>query len=343
MKKKIAVLWPYLYQDFEESGTNWGPRLVWIIKALKQNGYEVQQHPNFVQKFPGTVPYKDSWECDLVIYNHAEKSEIIGEGIINAKKTWFFKPTVPDNKQTTLDELGYGSYSSPTYNKPEFEVYSQEEVDHFFNTKVKKWKNTNECKFGKNYFPKSDTPREDTDYVLILGQTSGDTVVERQDWGSYNNKLIMVIRELNSQTKDKIVVKLHPYTNGVGYDSEKDFNYIEDLTKIIKEISPEIEVISDNTSIHSLLPNAKYIMTANSGAGLEAMMYHKPIISFGFPEYHWITYDLRKVCDIHRAIKTDEWFDKELSDKYLYWYMTKYCIYNQASTNNRVKELLENE
>ncbi len=32
-------------------------------------------------------------------------------------------------------------------------------------------------------------------------------------------------------------------------------------------------------------------------------MHSKPMISFCFPEYHWVTYDLRKICDINKAIE----------------------------------------
>ena len=72
------------------------------------------------------------------------------------------------------------------------------------------------------------------------------------------------------------------------------------------------------------------------------MMYDKPIISFCFPEYHWVTYDLRKTCDIWSALDLT-WFDLAAQRKFLYWYMEKYCFYDYNTAERRVKELLEEE
>ena len=84
------------------------------------------------------------------------------------------------------------------------------------------------------------------------------------------------------------------------------------------------------------------MLVGNSGAGFEAMMHDKPIISFCFPEYHWVTYDLRKICDLHAAIGLD-WFNKASQRRFLYWYMEKYCFYDYNSAKRRIDDLLEEE
>jgi hypothetical protein len=342
MTKKIAVLWPYKFSDFSPGTNNsWEKRFNWIVDALIKEGYEVQKHPDFIIDVPNSVPYIGRDNTDIVVYNHADISEIRPEEkVIKAKKTWFFKPTVPDKKQCTLDELGYGSYSTPTYEKPDFENIPKEEVATFFKTVVKSWKTKNESKWGRNHFTKKSQAKRKSGYYLILGQVFMDSVVARQDWYSYSMKLEAIVQELVQCTDDPIVVKLHPYTNGEHYDISQHPDIASEMAEKLKRYSPQIEVITDFTSVHSLLPKAKCVFVGNTGAGFEAMMHRKPIISFCFPEYHWVTYDLRKVCDIHRAIKTKEWFNSELSDKYLYWYMRKYCFYDEKSAHRRVKELL---
>ena len=335
--KKTAVLWPYRFGNRWRL-SSWEKRMIWVTKGLQKLGYDVLVHPGLKVIIPGSKPYKKESECDIVIYNHADISEIRGD-VIKAKKTWFFKPTVPDKNQTTLDELGYGSYSSPTYNKPDFENISQDKVDNFFDTVVKKWIKQNPSKWGNNHFKQSDY--EYDNYYLVLGQVFNDSVLTRQNWGSYTTTLISIIRELNVWTQDKIVVKLHPYTNGIKYKKGKDFDYAADFEKQIKSINSNIEVISDFTSVHSLLEKAKAVIVGNSGSGFEAMMYRKPIISFAFPEYHWVTYDLRKICDVHNALKVGNWFNSNLSDRYLYWYMREYCFYDEESAYCRVKSLLK--
>jgi len=116
----------------------------------------------------------------------------------------------------------------------------------------------------------------------------------------------------------------------------------EHLTKRMEDFSPRVKVYSDFSSIHSFIPKARCVFVGNSGAGFEVMMHDKPIISFGQPEYHWVTYDLRKTCDIYNAIKLD-WFNPDSQRKFLYWFMEKYCFYDGASAERRVDDLLEEE
>ena len=41
------------------------------------------------------------------------------------------------------------------------------------------------------------------------------------------------------------------------------------------------------------------------------------------------------------AIDTEEWFDVQKSDNFLYWYMDEYCFYDYNSALRRIKFLLE--
>tara|TARA_Y100000593_G_scaffold94302_1_gene192785 strand:+ start:21894 stop:22958 length:1065 start_codon:yes stop_codon:yes gene_type:complete len=342
MSKPTVVLWPFKYKDLRTNDNapsySWETRIKWVCEALQEKGYDILQHKEFLADIPGAKEYENQKECDVVIYNHCDTSEIRGN-VIKAERTWFFKPTVPDVFQTTLDELGYGSYSSITYDKPEFERVDMQSVNYFFESKVKNWINKNDSKWGKDHMPaRHDIKIED--YYLVIGQCGGDSVVNHQDFGSYFTKLKLIIAELSRVADRPIIVKLHPYTNGKDYVPGVDKNYISELTAEIKSINENIIVYGDFSSIHDFIPNARCIFVGNSGAGFEVMMHHKPIISFCFPEYHWITYDLRKTCDIHNAIKIENWFDQELSDKFLYWYMEQYCFYDKTTAKDRVEELL---
>ena len=122
-----------------------------------------------------------------------------------------------------------------------------------------------------------------------------------------------------------------------------DEDFIKKLTSRYSKISKKVIIIGDFSSVHNYLPSCEFVVVGNSGAGFEAMMHHKPIISFCYPEYHWATFDLRKLCELRNAIATEDWFDKEGSDKFLYWYMREYCFFNEESAHSRVKELLSAE
>lgn len=338
---KTAVFWPFVYENhLGNASWSWAIRFQWLAKALQEEGFSIVQHPKFLCDIDGAIEYKGEEKCDLVVYNHCDVTQIKGD-VIKADRTWIFKPTVPDDFQTTLDELGYGSYSSITYKKPDFENVSEEEVKNFFDTRVKSWVENNTSKWGNDHFKQIDSLELSEGYYLVLGQCGGDSVVNHQDFGSYFVKLKKIIDYLIDLNDRHVVVKLHPYMNGKDYIEGKDEDVITNFIDSYKPLKEKVTLFGDFSSIHSFLPNAYCVVVGNSGSGFEAMMHHKPVISFCYPEYHWVTYDLRKLCDIWRAVKVEDWFDREASDKFLYWYMDKYCFYDEQSARNRVKELLK--
>ena len=171
----------------------------------------------------------------------------------------------------------------------------------------------------------------------MLGQCDGDEVVTRHDFGSYVTKLEQVVRELARVDPERdIVVKLHPYMDG---EFAKDNVFSNSIKQKLSVISPKVRVYTGKSNIHNFIRNARCVLMANSGAGFEALMHHKPIIAWGFPEYHHVCYDLRHLASLMQAIKLD-WHDPKKSDQFLCWYMEKYCFYDLPSCERRVKELL---
>jgi len=341
---KTALIWPFRYKDIRVYPNNerwaWQTRLGWACEGLRSEGYTILQHPELLADLGETSEYENQSEVDVLIFNHCDSAERpVKECPVNFTHRWFFKPTVPDGFHTTLDTLGYGSYSSITYEKPSYEFVHRSLVNAFFETQVQEWINNLDSKWGSSLFLNKEISVQN--FHLVIGQCGGDAVVTRQDIGNaYFQKLKSIIQELDANTDNLILVKLHPYTNGPDPNQKPDIR--TDLTNDYQAISPKIKVISDFTSVHSLLPHCRDVIVGNSGAGFEAMMHRKPIISFCYPEYHWVTYDLRKVCDIGNALETDKWFDEKASDQFLYWYMREYCFRDQESANRRVKQLLHN-
>jgi hypothetical protein len=330
-----AVIWDYKYSDMM---VTWVRQMTWLVNAMKFHGIDVKLHRGMkctgLENLPKYEPSKDKG-VDICVYNHADISHLTGN-ILPVQKNWFFKPTVPDNSHTTLDALGYGPFSSITYERPDFENSSQEDVDKFFSTTVKGWLDRKDTKFGRRFENREESVPYD-DYYLVCGQCYGDETVVRHDFGSHALKLGQVIKELTRvDEKRMVIVKLHPYMNG---EFQKDTRLSDEAKKKFEEISPRVKVYTSKSNIHSFIKKARCVLLANSGSGFEAMMHHKPIITWGHPEYHWVTHDLRHLANLIRAIKLD-WFDAKKQDKFLYWYMEKYCYYNQETANRRVGELL---
>jgi hypothetical protein len=315
----------------------------WLINSLLHEGIEVKPHSNFksngIERLEKYNPEKDN-DVDICIYNHTDESMIIGD-VLKAKQNWFFKPTVPDEVHVTLDILGYGPYSSITYKKPTFEDAAfKYQIREFFNNKVKNWVDSKISKWGDKLSQVQEIPEDN--YYLVLGQCGGDSVVTHFDFGHYFTKLEHIVKELVRVGDRQIIVKLHPYTDGEEgtAGSFKNFEFSLKLQKTLESISPKVKVYIGKISVHNFIQKAYCVFLANSGAGFEVMMHHKPLIVWGLPEYHWTSYDLRHLADIRNAIKL-EWFNKDKQDRFLYWYMEKYCFYNQKTCDRRVKELLE--
>lgn len=329
-----AIIWNYRFDDMKET---WFRQVQWLVSSLQREGIEIKVHKDFKCKGLEDLPRYDCATdnpCDICIYNHATIANLTGN-VVKARMNWFFKPTVPDEFHTTLDDMGYGPYSSIAYEKPDYENV---DITGFFDTQVKDWINKKATKFN-NQFYKFDNEVQEVpydDYFLIIGQCGGDEVVTQHDFGSYFIKLEQVIKELVRISERTIVVKLHPYTDG---EKAKDNAFSSSLKEKYRAIDSRVKVFDGKTNIHTFIEKSHCVLLANSGAGFEVMMHRKPIIAWGYPEYHWVTYDLRHLADLNKAIKLD-WFDREKSDKFLYWYMERYCFYNQQTCDNRVRELL---
>jgi len=328
-----AVIWNYKFSDMKET---WSEQILWIIEALNSLNVTVKKHKDFICKGTENLAVYNHLidnPCNICIYNHTDASNIIGN-VVKANTNLFFKQTVPEVKYSTLDTLGYGPYSSITYKKPDFNSVDKQTVDNFFNTKVKKWITTKSTKWGK-YFKNNEEVIKENNYILVLGQCGGDEVVTRHDFGVYFVKLESVVRELSRITNEKIVVKLHPYTDGLKATND---NLTQTLKAKLMNAGNNVIVYTGMTNVHSFIEKSKCVILANSGSGFEAMMHNKPIISWGFPEYHWVTYDLRHLCDLKNAIQLD-WFNLESQRNFLYWYMEKYAFYDKETCFKRVSEL----
>ena len=332
-----AVIWAYKCTNITAI---WSQQMAWLVNALQANGITTLRHPELVcASIDGLKKYNPliDTDIDICVYTHTDSAHLP----INAIKAvnWFFKPTVPDELHTTLDTLGFGPYSSITYEKPDFENV---EVGDFFETKVRKWIETRVNKWGNNLAEELTIPFKD--YNLVLGQLGGDVVVTQHEFGEYFSRLTAIVSEVARITKRHIVVKLHPYTGSEDNTKAtyKSNEFARRLQMKLEGIAEYVHVYTGKINVHNFIRNSRCVILANSGSGFDAMMHRKPIIAWGYPEYHHVAYDLRHLADLKNALKL-KWFDVEKQDKFLYWYLEKYCYYDQATANNRVKELLEKE
>ncbi len=305
----------------------------WIASALQEAGFRVERHEG-LECCTHLPVYANQPHVDLVVYNHTDVEKVHGMFPITSDMTWFFKPTVPDEDHATLDRLGFGPFSEITYTKPDYLSVKTEDVENFYNTQVREWVESKSSKWGLKQFESGTKPKA-KDYVLIVGQMIVDEVVNHHALGGHAHHVWSLVEEVRRVSDKPIVVKLHP---------RQKVDWPEGNAKMREGIEKldlgNIEIYDDYGSIHDFLPEASHMITASSGSGFEAMMHDVPLITFGHPEYHWETFDLRKRCEMRRALDTDTWYSKENTRKFLYWYMQEYCFFDFLSAKRRVNYLL---
>ena len=248
---------------------------------------------------------------ELNIYNHCHVSEV------HTNNNIIFKPTAPTSRHFALDTLGYANSSSLAFNKPKFEwKRNWGIINGFIETKSNKWDDSILLKWRK---PKQ-IPK---DHILVIGQMPDDETVHGFGFGDHIAKLKMIVDKLHGENA---VIKLHPrYKNPVIVKEWKDAGHT---------------VIDGYITIHDVLPHTRVAIIDNSTAGIECLIHQVPVISYGWPEYHWATKKLQSLTELPDLIKHLDWYDKEYADNFISWYIHEYLCDDVESTKKRINGIL---
>ena len=263
-------------------------------------------------------------EADLNFYNHISHWP-------RTKDTIIIKPTAPTNKHFALDSWGYANDSKIAYIEPDWmnpfdyqmnykrdKEYIQELIDK----KSNKWDESILLKWRK---PKVKIPEE---HILIIGQQPHDETVNGFGFGDHWKKLSQIV---NAIEDGPIVVKLHPAMD-------------RDIQMRAKEIEKwkerDITVITDYVSIHDVLPHTRVAVLENSTAGIECMMHIVPIISYGYPEYHWVTEKIQTLPHLKSAIRDTSWYNQKENEMFIHWYINRYLCTDVETAKLRIQNIL---
>jgi len=266
-------------------------------------------------------------EPDLHIYNHTARDlepDMPENSII-------FKPTAPTSKHFQICDLGYANSSRITFEEPGYKGFiwtkniSWSYIEKMVEDRSNKWDDSILLKWERA----KNVP---DDHILIIGQMPEDETVYGFSFGDHWKKMCMIIDKLKDEN---LVIKLHPR--------------IRKATHIIRNLNKQIEkwedaghtVIIGFVSIHDVLPKTRLAITENSTAGIECMMHDVPIISYGYPDYHWITKDLRILTELRGYINDMSWYSKDDSRCFLLWYIYSYLCKDEMSTYKRLGEILD--
>lgn len=311
-----------------------------VMDALHEMGIEICISPHLnMQEIPpyATVGITDSPD-DIYVYNHTHIDEIQQSGFFTGRKTLFIKPTLPTPNHFTLDSRGYAAASYITYTKPNFVDYNssfffEETVPNLIKNRPNKWSDRDWCKFGEE--EQLNIPEE---HILVLGQLPKDETCSRMSFGDHFTKLESIVDSISHL--DNIVVKLHPHLLDPASEDDEDYlpepRFREAVTRWENQ---GIVVLAGYTSLFDVLPKTKVAIVDNSTSGLECLFHQVPVISYGYPEYHWATKDLRHLVHLPRLVTDLSWVNQEYSNSFTAWYFEQYLCSDFSSTKRRLLEI----
>ena len=259
-------------------------------------------------------------EADLNFYNHISNWP-------RNKNTMVVKPTAPTSKHFAIDDWGYANDSKMAYIEPDWMNpfdYSmnlktdRDYIQQLIKDKSNKWDDSILLKWRT---PKIKIPE---DHILVIGQMPEDETVNGFGFGDHWKKLCQVIDAIEDRP---LVVKLHPSMKGR-------------TKQIDKWKEKDITVINSFVSIHDVLPYTRVAVLENSTAGIECMMHKVPIISYGFPEYHWITEKIQTLPQLKSAVRDLSWYSEKENEMFLHWYINRYLCTNVETTKQRIQNIL---
>ena len=260
-------------------------------------------------------------EADIHFYNHISIWPRV-------KNSMIIKPTAPTSRHFAIDQWGYANDSKIAYEEPEwmnpFDYATnlksdREYIQHLIKQKSNKWDDSILLKWRKS---KIKIPE---DHILVIGQMPDDETVHGFGFGDHIVKLKNIVDKLHGEN---VVIKIHPrYKNPVLVKKWQDAGHT---------------VIDGYVSIHDVLPRTRVAILENSTAGIECMMHKVPIISYGWPEYHWITEKIQTLPHLKSAVRDISWYSEKENEMFLHWYINRYLCKDVESTKQRIQDILWN-
>lgn len=141
------------------------------------------------------------------------------------------------------------------------------------NALIKLWRGSRVSKYNHSPDPSSPTYQK---YVLVADQTFGDLSIRygQADTNSFNRMLTAALQE---NPDCQILLKVHPDVVLGKKSGHFDFQFLIN--------TPRVTVLSDAIHPVCLIEHAQAIYCVTSQLGFEALLWGKPVRTFGMPFY----------------------------------------------------------
>lgn len=137
--------------------------------------------------------------------------------------------------------------------------------------------------------------------------------------------------EIADRTGVLLVVKRHPRCKNTTVTGA-----LNDITHKFRNI------LVSNASIHRHIEGCNSVIVANSGVGMEALLYGKPVFSFAASEYELATTPISRMEELESAFAPLPVDHTARAARFLTYYLDRCCfsIYEPASLDARIDEAL---
>lgn len=179
------------------------------------------------------------------------------------------------------------------------------------------------------YSQSSEAFSVDRPYVYFPLQLIDDPVSEFCRLNPFD--VLVKAAELAQMSGYPLVVKRHPLCRS------------REVAEVLHELQKAFpSVILSNASIHQHLDGCRSVIVANSGVGMEALMYAKPVFSFAASEYELATTPLASLEDLEGAFAAELPDNSVRAAQFLYYYLEQCCfsIYDTATVQRQVGRAL---
>lgn len=253
--------------------------------------------PHFVFDFS---PIKNCYLLNKNEYVQPYKVKVRKIDTIEAKKYLekYIKEKInfihPKRKQNNINFLEYFQKLIKIENKM---FYLKAIIRHKF--RVIEWSLRNLFKHVVSFWLYEEPPLNKKIIFFPLHYIAESQVTVRSN-GFIDQVLLLKLISLNLPDNYKILVKEHP--NVLGKMRLSDLLSIRKL-KNVSLVNPKI-------SAHKLIKLSDIIMTINSTVGFEAILYQKPVITFGKSFYRGrgLTLDINSIGELPLKLKEAEMF-----------------------------------
>lgn len=211
-----------------------------------------------------------------------------------------------------MDTMGYACFSHLSHH---FEDYSPaiERQDAVRATRFRQ-ELARELRQGNlsKYTQPSYTETEQAGYVFVPLQLRKDSVVKGA-WLDSHEALRTTIAAASAQGL-KTIVKRHPRCR----DSK--------TSQLLNEVIRNSDVTASEASVHALIVNAALVVGANSGVLFEALIQGKPVVTHAASDFGPATQQVRSHDELAHAIAIPNPPNDAWRDRFLFWYLTEYCV-----------------